>query len=299
MECFTNPLNQTISNLLEQHKEYKTYYEKYISLQNDHTAEAIRLANIEKEKNDLIKQLDETDRDNKTYYKKYINIQDKYTTQAKQLAHMEKEKSDLFKQLQKADRDNTTYYEKYIIVQDNYTTQARLLAQIEKAKNDLFKQLGETDKDWNTCKQKLNAYNKYLKFIGSIDERIQKMDTCYSYLQTYCINLGKNDYEGAKRFLGYLGCKDALPATYYDKIQASYGILLSDVMMVKKNLTNLIVTGNFTVMQEIYEQKKNLPVDDCHFICSLDVENLDTQFNTTYWKTFQDGWQMFRKYFLN
>ena len=68
--------------------------------------------------------------------------------------------------------------------------------------------------------------------------------------------------------------------------------------MVKKNLTDLLITGNFEMMQEIYEQKKDLPTDNCRFICSLDVEDIDTQFNATYWKAFEDGWKLFSKYFL-
>ena len=144
----------------------------------------------------------------------------------------------------------------------------------------------------------MDAYKKYLELIGSIDGRIQKMDTCYSYLKIYCDCLKDEDHHCAKRFLGYLNCEDNLPQNYYDKIKASDGELLQDVLMVKKNLTDLLITGNFEMMKEIYEQKKDLPTDNCHFICSLDVENIDTQFNATYWKAFEDGWKLFSKYFL-
>lgn len=257
MECFTNPLAQSISNLLEQHREYKSYYDKYIILQ------------------------------------------DNYTTQTIQLVHAEEEKNNLTEQLKGTKQEHKTYYEKYLIIKDNYTRKAKELVKIEKENKRLIKQSGETDKDWRICNRSLNTYKKYLEFIGSIDKRIKKMDTCYSYVQTYCTCLGEHNQDCATSFLEYLGCKDALPSTYYDKIKVSYSKLLSEVIMVKKNLTSLLVTGNFKVMQQIYEQQKYLPVDNCLFICSLDVEDLDKQFNTTSWKTFQDGWQFFKKFFLN
>ena len=152
-------------------------------------------------------------------------------------------------------------------------------------------------KDQDNCKKKLDAYKKYLEFIGSIDERIKNMDTCNSYLKIYCDCVKDKDEGCANRYLKYLNCEGALPQDYHNKIKASYSRLLDDVIMVKKNLINLLTTGDFDLMQEIYGQKKNLPLDNCRFICSLDVD-LDTQFNATYWKTFADGWQLFRKYFL-
>ena len=121
------------------------------------------------------------------------------------------------------------------------------------------------------------------------------MDTCNSYVKTYCVCVKEKDDECAKRYLKYLNCEKALHQNYHDKIKISYGKLLHDVIMVKNNLTHLLITGDFDVMQEIYEQKKNLPLDNCQFICSLDVQNLD---NATYWKTFADSWQLFHKYFL-
>ena len=184
-----------------------------------------------------------------------------------------------------------------IILQDNCKKQAKELADITKEKNDLIKTLDETQKDQGTCKKKLDAFKKYLEFIGSIDERIKNMDTCNSYLKIYCDCVKDKDTGCANRYLKYLNCEGALPQDYHNKIKASYSRLLDDVIMVKKNLTNLLITGDFDLMQGIYEQKKNLPLDNCQFICCLDVD-LDTQFNATYWKTFADGWQLFRKYFL-
>ena len=191
-----------------------------------------------------------------------------------------------------------TCHEEYIILQDENERKDIKLSDTEKEINDLIKTLNKTRKDWNTSKKKLDAYKEYLDFIGSIDGRIQNMDTCNSYLKSYCDCLKDKDDDCAKRYFNYLKCEDDLPQNYYDKIKASYGRLLKDVLMVKKNLTNLLITGNFEMMQEIYEQKKDLPTDNCHFICSLDVEDLDTQFNATYWKAFEDGWKLFSKYFL-
>ena len=191
-----------------------------------------------------------------------------------------------------------TCHEDYIILQDENERKDKQLSDTEKEKNGLFKTLNKTHKDWRTCKKKLDAYMKYLEFIGSIDGRIRYMDTCNSYLKGYCDCL-KEDYRCAKRFLGYLNCEDDLPQNYYDKIKVSYGRLLDDVLMFKKSLIDLLITGNFEMMQEIYEQKKYLPTDNCRFICSLDVEDIDAHFNATYWKAFEDGWKFFSKYFLN
>ena len=216
VECFTNPLNQSIPDVVELHKEYVTCHE-----------------------NNIIKQED-------------------YEKQSKQLAHTEKEKS------------------------------------------DLITKLDETVKDRDACKQKLDTYKKYLDFIGSIDHRIESMDRCSSFLKSHCDCL-KDDSKDpgcAKRYFNYLKCENPLPQNYHDEIRVSYSTLLNDVIMVKKNLTHLLITGDFEMMKDIYEQKKDLPMDNCHFICSLDVENLNTE-NANYWKAFADGWKLFGKYFLN
>ena len=154
----------------------------------------------------------------------------------------------------------------------------------------------KTHEDWNTCKKELDAYKKYLALTESIDTRIQDMDTCISFLKSYCDCLKDEDHHCAKQFFGYLKCEDVLPQNYYDKIKASYHRLLKDILMVKMNLTDLLITGNFEMMQGIYEQKKGFLTDNCHFICNLEVEDLDAQFNATYWKAFEDSWKLFTKY---
>ena len=196
-------------------------------------------------------------------------------------------------------KEYVTCHENNIIVQENCAKQAKKLTDIEKEKNDSIIKLNEILKDRDDYKQKLDAYKTYLDFIGSIDQRIRSMDTCNSYLKSYCDCLKDKDSGCAKRYLLYLSCEDALPQDYHDKIMVSYNKLLNDVIWIKKNLTDLLITGNFRMMQEIYEQKKALPMDNCHFICSLDVVNLDTQFNASYWKAFKDGWRLFSKYFLH
>ena len=46
-------------------------------------------------------------------------------------------------------------------------------------------------------------------------------------------------------------------------------------------------------MKEAQEQEKNLPSDNCHFICDLDMEDSDEGFN--YAKAFEIGWKIFSK----
>ena len=191
-----------------------------------------------------------------------------------------------------------TCHEHYIILQDENERKDMQLSDTKKEKNDLIKTLNKTREDCNTYKKKLDVYEEYLDFIGSIDMQIRNMDTCNSYLKIYCHCLKMEDNNCAKRFFHYLECEDVLPQNYYDKVKESYGKLLRDVLMVKKNLTDLLITGDFEMIKEIYEQKKDVPTDNCHFICNLDVEDLDAQFNATYWKAFEDGWKLFSKYFL-
>lgn len=157
---------------------------------------------------------------------------------------------------------------------------------MKKQKNNLDMELGETVTERDVYKQKLDSYKIYLDFIGSIDLRIMKMDTCNSYLKFHCDCLKEDDPGCAKRYFKYLNCEDALSQDHHDKIKTSYNSLLANVIMVKKNLTELLITGNFEMMQEIYEQKKDLPMDNCHFICSLDVEN---KANASYWQQFSEG----------
>ena len=193
-----------------------------------------------------------------------------------------------------------TCHKNYIIKQEDYGKQSKQLAHTENEKSNLTIKLDKTVEDRDACKQKLDTYKKYLDFIGSIDHRVKSMDTCSSYLKSHCDCL-KDDSKDpgcADRYLDHLKCENALPQNYHDEIRSSYSMLLNEVIMVKKNLTHLLIKGNFEMMKEIYEQKKDLPMDNCHFICSLDVENLNTQ-NASYWKKFADGWQLFSKYFLN
>ena len=189
-------------------------------------------------------------------------------------------------------------HENNIIKQEDNAKQAKQLAHTEKEKSDLFIKLDETVEDRDACKQKLNTYKTYLDFIGSIDLRIKSMDTCNSYLKIHCDCLKDKDSGCADRYFKYLSCESALPQNYHDAIRDSYNTLLDDVMMVKKNLTHLLIKGDFEMMKEIYEQKKNLPTDNCHFICSLNAENVNTQHNATHWKAFTEGWKLFSKYFL-
>ena len=172
---------------------------------------------------------------------------------------------------------------------------------LRKEKSDLLIKLDETVEDQDACKQKLNSYKTYLDFIRSIDLRIKRVDTCNSYLKSHCDCLKDKDPACADRYFKYLSCDSALPQNYHDEIRTSCSTLLNDVIMVKKNLTHahLLIQGNFEMMEEIYEQKKNLPTDSCHFICSLNAENVNTQHNATHWKAFAEGWKLFSKYFLN
>ena len=192
-----------------------------------------------------------------------------------------------------------TCHEDYIILQDENERKDKQLSDTEKMIKGLNNDFNVINKELNTCTKKLDTYKKYLEFIGSIDGRIQNMDTCISYLKSYYDCLKEKDLYRAKRYLGYLKCKDVPSQNNYDIIKASYGELLNGVLMVKKDLTDLLITGNFEMMQERIERKKDLLTDSCHFICSLDVEDLHAQFNVTYWKAFEDGWKLFSKYFSN
>ena len=192
-----------------------------------------------------------------------------------------------------------TCHENNIILQQNYSIQAKQLTDMEKEKNDSIITLNNTVIKQDACEQNLHSYKTYLDFIGSINHRIQNMDVCNSLLKSYCDCLKDGDSGCVGRFFKYLSCEDALPQTYNDKFKAAFNKLLADVIMVRKNLTELLITGDFKMMEEIYEQKKNLPMDNCQFICSLDVQSIDSD-NATYWKKFSDAWNnIFSQYFIN
>ena len=195
-------------------------------------------------------------------------------------------------------KEYKTSQENYIILQQNYAQQTKQLEDMKKQKNDLDIELGKTVTHRDVYKQKLDSYKIYLDFIGSIDVRIRNMDMCNSFLKLHCDCLkdDKEDPGCAIRYYKHLNCENALSQDHHDKIKTSYTSLLANVIMVKKNLTELLITGNFAMMQEIYEQKKDLPMDNCHFICSLDVEN---KVNASYWQQFSEGWKLFSKYFIS
>ena len=194
------------------------------------------------------------------------------------------------------DNDYKTCHEDYIILQDENENKDNQLSDTDKEKNDRIKTLNKTCEDCNTCKMKLDMYEESVKYIRSIDSQIQNMETCNSYLKAYCDCLKDEDHEGAERYFTYLKCEDILPQNYYNNTKASYDRLLNDVLMTRKNLTDLLITGNFKKMLAVYEPKKDLATvtDNCHFMCNLEVEDL----HTTYWRTFEDGWKLFSEYFL-
>ena len=193
--------------------------------------------------------------------------------------------------------DYKTCHEGYIILQDENESKDKQFSDTEKEKNDLIKTSDKPRKDWIICEKKLDAYKKYLEFIGSINRRIEIMGECMADLQMYCTYSKNGDYYNARNMIHNLTCEGDLSQDYYDKIKAPYGKMLKYVLMVKKNFTDLLITGNFEMMQEIYELRKDLPTDKCHFICILGVENLDTQFSSSYWRSFEDGWKFCSKYF--
>ena len=148
-------------------------------------------------------------------------------------------------------KEYVTCHENNTVKQEDNAKQSKQLEHTEKEKSHLMTKLDETVKDRDTCKDKLHAYKKYLDFIGSIDHRIKSMDTCNSYLKSHCDCLKDKDLGCAKRYFEYLNCENDLPQNYHDEIRSSYSTLLNDVIMVKKNLTHSLVTGNFEMMKEI------------------------------------------------
>ena len=70
VECFTNPLDQTISNVVELHKDYTAYRKKHIIMQNENDKQAKQLANITEEKKNLDKKLEEAEKDRDSFKKK-------------------------------------------------------------------------------------------------------------------------------------------------------------------------------------------------------------------------------------
>ena len=80
MECFTNPLNQSIPNVIELHKEHESCHENNIIKQEDNAKQSKQLADTEKEKRDLLIKLNETVEDRDTCkqklnsYKTYLDF---------------------------------------------------------------------------------------------------------------------------------------------------------------------------------------------------------------------------------
>ena len=188
-------------------------------------------------------------------------------------------------------------YEAYIIMQDKNKRQDKQLADIQIEKNDLIQALDNTRNELGTSKGKLNSYKMYLEFIGSIANVIHNMDMCKSYLEVYCYCSMNKNAKCAERYYKYLNCKDAIPENHYTTIKGPYIELLDQVLTLKTNLTQLLINGNFELLEEVYEANKDFPMDNCQFICDLDVENVNSKFAESKWKFFEDGWKFFSRYF--
>jgi len=155
--------------------------------------------------------------------------------------------------------------------------------------------------DVNKEKEKLIIYEGHLQLIKSIGDRIKQMQKCKLVLQQYCLLIGKEEPSDSEKIeidqlVSFLECKSKISQDHFSKVQAPFYRLLEHVLITKKNLTDLIIQGDFTKMKEAQEQEKNLPSNNCHFICDIDVEDLDESFN--YSKAFETAWKIYSKVFL-
>jgi len=155
--------------------------------------------------------------------------------------------------------------------------------------------------DVNKEKEKLIIYEGHLQLIKSIGDRIKQMHNCKLQLKEYCSLIGKEELSGSEKvdielLFSYLECKSEISKDHFSKVQAPFYRLLEHVLITKKNLTDLIIQGDFTKMKEAQEQENNFSSDNCHFICDIDVEDLDE--SSTYAKAFEAAWKIFSKIFL-
>lgn len=273
VQCFTNELNQSVLSTIEQKTSCLTENKQLQENLTNCNQDTDNLKQKYKEQTKLLNNVQE-ERDSATREKEQV------TKVQNALDDIKKEKDEVIAQKDAVIKEKETFIKELEDYKQKYTSQSALLH------------------DANQQKKKFIIYEGHLRLIGSIDYRIKQMEMCKLQLQQYCslIENGKSsDKEEIKnemeRLLDYLECKTEISQDHFKKVKASYARLLNNVLMTKKNLTNLIIKGDFEKMKAAQNREKNLPSDNCHFICDLDVEDSESSYN--YGKAFEKAWEFF------
>ena len=172
----------------------------------------------------------------------------------------------------------------------NYTTQTKLL-------NNKVKEVANLTDESEACKaksanisivladavnksQKLAIYVHHLELLGLIDNYVRGLETCRMWLQEYCTlkknekSLKDKEVETMNRFADWLGCKEPLPeAGHYETILPTFTERIYSIYDNRKKLENLLIVGDFEKMKIAQQKAKNLPSEDCQFLCTKSEES--------------------------
>ena len=122
-------------------------------------------------------------------------------------------------------------------------------------------------------------------------------------LKEYCELKSKGEsklteYERDKmnRFLRYLGCNKAISNNHYHRTFVSFNEKLKSLLETKEYLVELLISGDFKVMETTQDQLKDLPFTKCQFICDLEEREVDT--NSDLYKKITDAtWNIYQRIF--
>jgi len=163
------------------------------------------------------------------------------------------------------------------ILQQSYAEQINRLQEIQYSYTEQSDRLQE-------IQYIVETYQNQADLINKIDRNIEKLEICYSWLETYCSIKSKafksnRDYEKLERYTRYLGCKNELPADHIIKIKDSFEERINLRLQAKKFQVDLFINGDLDKMKAEQNKTKSLPVETCQFVCELE-ESCDTQWST-------------------
>ena len=260
IQCFKNPLKDSIPIILEQKKSCLTEKEQVEGTLSNCTR-------------DLKKTLDD------------------FTTQAKELAEIKEEKDTVIRERDHLRKDCKQNYTNATKEKDEALDQKlsclsekiRLQGNLTSCKQNSTELKIQLDDAVNKS-ERLATYVEHLRLLSVIDNHTRELETCRVWLKEYCdlknksSSLDEFQIYTMNNFADWLGCKDPLPdADHYDKILPLFTKRIKSILEVREKLEQMLINGNFKAMKNAQDGVKNLPSEKCQFLCTYSEEDEENE----------------------
>ena len=267
IQCLKNPLNQSVSNMLEQKISLEEALGKCTQdLKDSHATEVEKLAKIKHEKDLAVREINQLIEDCKQNYTNITQKKDKIL----------KEKNKLEGNLISCQQNST---ELKNLLADATDKSKKLATYVEHLQ--LLEVIDNHTRELHTCRVWLKEY-------------------CALKRKHKSSSLDEYENNTMNTFAKWLGCDDPLPdANHYEKILPSFTRRVKSVLEIRDKLEQMLIRGDFKAMRGAQEGVKDLPSEKCNFLCTYtqdqeDEESKDPSSSFSV-KALEAGWNLFSR----